>query len=434
MPSFRRGISIPLRGSSPRVRRAIGLLAAVGLLLATGSPLAADSAHELASAHFLVQYTVGTGDDAVAAEYAALVRDAMEEAYRVLVTEGGFSLLPGQISVLIRRSEDAEYGSEYLDEDAQGNPRPVIEIAPESSMKDAIADLVVRPTVEEEVRSTAAHELFHAVQETLALRGTYDFSEIWLTEALATWAQELVVPRADDYLDSAIDFLVGPDSLSFFSRTYDAGIFWTFVAARHGAEAVRHVMTASAAYEGRYVVDAAFREKHLTFDDLWEAFAVALAAGTLPDGDVIATLLPDPSATVRSPRTKGLALPPSVWRGEWQGGTLTIGEVNARNPSPILPEFAEDPVGSPLRVAHAYGIDLLDLTSAAARPFEILLSGDAGTAFRANVVIGQGATQRTARLVPEAPLQIEGASGRIRIVVTRGEAGTGAYTLTVREG
>ena len=132
-----------------------------------------------------------------------------------------------------------------------------------------MADSVVPVSLEDEVKSTAAHELFHVIQDTLALERENDMSDLAFVESLATWAQEEVVPAANDYLEPALDFLVAPDSLSFFHRTYDAGIFWVFLASRHGgAQAIRRVMAATESFDGRFAIESAFQSDGLSFLDL----------------------------------------------------------------------------------------------------------------------------------------------------------------------
>ena len=263
-------------------------------------------------------------------------------------------------------------------------------------------------------------------------------SDLFFVESLATWAQEEAAPGADDYLESALDFLVGPDSLGFFHRTYDAGIFWVFVASRYGgAEAIREVLAATVAFDGRYAVEAAFQAKGVSFLDLWEAFSVSLAAERFPDAERVRTLfaLRDPEAKSQKPR-RWVELPPPVYHGTWDGGETTIDRVTQTSDAPHASEFAEDPPGSLLRVAHAYGIDFLHLTAAVDRRLEISFFGELGTEFRAAVVARRGSETLTWSLVPEKPVLVETPNlfDEIRIVVTRGEAGTGAYRLTLREG
>jgi len=263
-------------------------------------------------------------------------------------------------------------------------------------------------------------------------------SDLLFVESLATWAQEEVVPLANDYLEPALDFLVAPDALGFFHRTYDAGIFWVFLASRHGeAQAIRRVMTSSATFDGRYAIEDAFAAEGLSFLDLWEEFAVALAAESVPDADRIKTLfpLPDPEAKSQRP-TRFVELPPPVVQGTWSGGEVTIDRVTVASETSYDSEFEEDPVGAALRVAHAYGIDFLHLVAKGELPMTIAFSGDQGTEFRVDVITRRGPSVTSQRLSQGTPIRIDLPSSydEIRVVVTRGEAGSGTYHLTLREG
>jgi hypothetical protein len=399
-------------------------------------PAFADHFRQLASEHFLIHYTVGTGEDAVTTEYANLVRDALEEAYVGLIDREEFVIIDMRIHVDIVGGQYGEMGAEYFDTTSNGDPLPVIEIATEEIMQGVLYDLVVPCTLRDMVRSTATHELFHVIQDSLALDGKNDMSDLIFVEATATWAQEAIVPESNDYLDPALDFLLGPDSIAFFHRTYDAGIFWVFVSSRHGgSEAIKRVLAASADCDGRYAIDYAFQEEGLTFDDLWEEFAIALASGTTPDADLIKTMFPLATEDGKSrSSTRWVVLPTPVYTGTWSGVPIDIERVNFESAAPYFPWFAEDPIGTPLRVAHAYGIDFLDLPSSTEQTMEIAFAGDTGTVFRVNVVAQKGSNTSVYHLTADAPVSIEYPDryDAIRIVITRGEAGTGSYSLTIR--
>jgi len=420
------------------VRRSLVLSVLLLIACAPSLSLFADSQRQLESDHFLLTYSVSDGVEAGATAYASSVRDALEAAYQVLVIQDRFPAPKAKVEVSLVKTQSGEFGSEYLVQADDGSLEPAIDIATEAAMQDALSGSVVAVTLEDEVQSTAAHELFHAIQDTLALESQNDMSDLLFVESLATWAQEEVVPLANDYLEPALDFLVAPDGLSVLYRTYDAGIFWVFLASVHGgAQAIRRVMASSATFDGLYVVENAFATEGLSFLDLWEEFAVALAAETVPDADRIKTLfpLPDPQAKSQRP-TRFVELPPPVYQGMWSGGEVTIDRVTAASEAPYESEFQQDPVGASLRVAHAYGIDFLHLTASAERPMTIAFSGDPGTQFRVDVVTRRGSSVTSQRLSQDAPVRIDLPSScdEIRVVVTRGEPGTGTYHLTLREG
>ena len=147
------------------------IVPALGFVIAaTLSTVArADYPRQLASDHFLLTYDVGTGPDATSGEYAASVRDALEAAYQILVVKDGFPVPEGPIETDLVMTESGEFGSESMATGEDGQPRPVIEIAVKRGMEDAMANSVVPVSLEDEVKSTAAHELFHVIQDTLAL-------------------------------------------------------------------------------------------------------------------------------------------------------------------------------------------------------------------------------------------------------------------------
>jgi hypothetical protein len=184
---------------SPRVLLAgfLTLFLIAGLAL----PAFADHSRQLASEHFLIHYTVGTGEDAVTTEYANLVRDALEEAYVGLIDRAGFSIIDTRIRVDILGGQHGEMGAEYFDTTSSGDPLPVIEIATEEIMGGVLYDLVIPCTLRDMVRSTATHELFHVIQDSLALDGKNDMSDLIFVEATATWD----LRRGDGHLGTGGD-------------------------------------------------------------------------------------------------------------------------------------------------------------------------------------------------------------------------------------
>jgi len=414
--------------------RLVGCALALFLLSLTVQSVGFGQSLELGSEHFVVYYET-SGTDAVSPDYARLVRDAFETAYEVLVDRYGFPIVDARIEVEITSGDGTELGSEYLDEEGPAGPVPVITIATSGVIAEACSSMYVPCTVEGLVRSTAAHELFHAVEDTLFLRRSNDISEAAFVEPFAVWAQEGVYPEVNDYLEDALDFLLAPDSISFFSRTYDAGMFWVFIAARHGgAAAIARVMEESVVYEGRYAIDAAFADQGLTFLDTWEEFAIAAGAGDLPDQGVIDRLVeqapPDVKTNVRPVAAR---LPVLTYSGVWTGMAATIDAPNVENTSPYDLWYRDDPPGTPLRVAHAYGIDYLSLTPTSPKGMEISFSGDRETTFRADVLTLTPDGYAVHPLTEEDPVEIESPESYagILIVVTRAEAGSGDYSITL---
>ena len=267
----------------------IGLCA---ILIVLGSCLVGLAAlQQRTSEHFAIFYDDGWGD--VSESYSLLVEDSLEFAYDFFLAEG-FAIFPGLIRVDILETYVGELGAEYLELDEEGNWTPVIEIATENIMNDYLSYTYIDTSLEDLVASTCAHELFHVIQDFHSLHSIGDISEQSFVEAQATAIQEAVFPTANDYLDPALDFLLAPDSMAFFQRSYDAGVFWVYMLDRFDVQIFLHLMISSALYEGRHAIDHALEPMGLSFFDVWTDFAVALATGTLPDSDVIATSLPQP--------------------------------------------------------------------------------------------------------------------------------------------
>ena len=400
-------------------------------ILASFVITASAATQQLRSAHFAISYQerFGTSQDS----YARLVQRSLESAYD-LFTEAGFEILPGRIEVEILETNAGELGAEYLEFDENGDPIAHIEIASESIMTDYLTYAYVESSIEDLVLSTCAHELFHVVQDTHSLYGTGDMSEQSFVEPHATAIQEHVVPDANDYLDPALEFLLAPDSIAFFQRSYDAGIFWVYVLDRFGIQSIKDLMTASARHDGRHAADRAFASRGFTFFEVWADFALALATATLPDSNVLHTLVPVAEGSGWWQRDREPALvPPLVYQGTWTGETLDIHTVNAANESEYVPTYEDDPIGSKLRVAHAYGIDILEIQVASAAPMEIEFSGDASTQFLTSIALEIGGSWSTSTFESVFAPQLDETT-RFRIVITRSEPGTGDYNLIIRPG
>ena len=399
--------------------------------------VAAPFQRQLTSDHFRITYTSGVGADAVSATYARLVRDSLEAAYAALVVERGFEIFPGRIDTYIANLECGAMGTEYLDE--SGNtPRPVIEIATQAVMEKALYTLWSEITLEDLVRSTAAHELFHVIQDYATIEGENDISEAVFVEAHATAIQEIVVPSADDYLDPALDFFLAPDSMAFFQRTYEAGVFWVFAFERlEPTQLLRDLMAASAIYEGLYALDDALRAHGTSLPALWGEFATGFATGRLPDQQAIHEITDVVEETIRWETGQTLAqplfFPIPVHIAEWSGAGLVIDRVNSEGWGSWYGSYREDPLDSPLRVAHAYGIDAIDILPTSDHAVTISFTGDEETAFQVFVACEQTGVWTTKSLARDTAwtLSSPGSFDRIRVIVTRSEPGTGTYSITL---
>lgn len=401
------------------------------ILVILGSCLVGVAAlQQRTSKHFAIFHEDGFAG--VSRSYSRLIEESLEFAYDFFLAEG-FAIFPGLIRVDILETSGGELGAEYLALDEAGNWSPVIEIATENIMDDYLYYYsYVEPSLEDLVASTCAHELFHVIQDYHSLQGTGDISEQSFVETQATAIQEAVFPTANDYLDPALDFLLAPDSIAFFQRTYDAGIFWVYVMDRFGLQSILDLMDSSALYDGRYAIDHAFAPSGLSFFDVWIDFAVSLATGTLPDSAVIATLVPQAESSGWSTKTPHPAsIPPVVFRDTWMGTPINIATVNATNESDVLPMYEDDPIGTELRVAHAYGIDVLEIMIEDKTPMRIEFHGDTKTHFRTVIASETSSGWSSTPFETSIGLQPDATTIRIRIIITRSEPGTGEYTLSI---
>jgi len=412
--------------------RVRGVLVLTLLMAAAGCLFGFAALRERISEHFVIFYDAGFGLDAVTESYSHLVEESLEFAYDFFLAEG-FSIFPGLIEVDILETHSGELGAEYLDTDDAGNLVPVIEIAVESIMTDYLLHAYADTSLEDLVASTCAHELFHVIQDYHSLHGIGDISEQSFVEAQATAIQEIVIPTANDYLDPALDLLLAPDSMAFFQRSYDAGVFWVYVMDRFGLQSILDLMDSSALYDGRHAIDHAFAPLGLSFFDIWVDFAVSLATGSLLDSEVIATLVPQDEGSGWWTKTREPApIPAVVFREMWTGTPIDIKVVNAANQSEYRPPYEDDAIGTELRVAHAYGIDILEITINDYSPMTIQFDGDSETQFLTVVASETNAVWSSTMFETSIDLQPAEGMERIRIVITRSEPGTGQYTLTIK--
>jgi hypothetical protein len=394
----------------------------VVLMSAAGIESGASQVHA-ESKHFVITYGAGTSFD-----YAQLVQRGLEAAYDLFVVHSAFATFPAAVEVVIPDEGTDSMGAQYLDSDDAGNPLPVIEIAPEASMQAAADATSTGLSLTDAVLSTTAHEFFHVLQDYASLNGAGDISEPAFIEPLATAVQEVAAPNADDYIDAADDFLLAPDAMSFFDRGYDGGLFWVFVLDRYGGlDAIRRVMKASATYDGSQAIDHAFAAEGFTFLDLWAKFAIALATNALPDAGAIAKLLAMWRSELGLP---GLNLPPALAAAEWTGVQTVMDRVTETSPADALLGYTDSALGAQLRVAHPYGIDVVSIRPKSAAPLAISVRAPTATDFRI-AVIGRraGAWELLSPSGRDALVHSPQRYEELRVILTRGETGSGSYTV-----
>ncbi len=381
------------------------------------------SSARVESKHFVITY-----DPETAFAYVQLVERGLEAAYDAFVVHSSFPTFPAAVEVRIPSGDMDGMGAEYLETNAMGDPLPVIEIAPQASMAAAADAISIGLSLEQAVLSTTAHEFFHVLQDYASLHGEGDVSESAFIEPLATAVQEVAAPGADDYVDAAVGFLFAPDNVSFLDRGYDGGLFWVFVLDRYGGlDAVRRVMAASAAADGAQAIDRAFAEQGLSFLDLWAKFAAALATDTLPDAAAVAKL-------AQVWRTElGLAelwLPTPIAIARWGGRPITMDRVTEDSPAGAVLGYSDSALDSALRVSHPYGIDVVSIEPQSSAPLDISVVAEPEADFRIAFVGRRGESWDLLSLFGrEFVLRNPSRYDEIRVVLTRGETGSGSYTV-----
>jgi hypothetical protein len=410
-------------------RRGTLFLAALVVLLTSAAGVESSASHvRVESKHFVITYDSGTSFD-----YVRLVQRGLEAAYDLFVVRAAFATFPTAALVIVLDEETGSMGAEYLDSDDAGNPVPVIEIASEASMQAAADTTSTGLSLTQAVSSTTAHEFFHVLQDYASLNGVGDISEPAFVEPLATAIQEIAAPNANDYIDAAADFLLAPDAMSFFDRGYDGGLFWVFVLDPYGGlDAVRRVMKASATYDGSQAIDHAFAAEGFTFLDLWAKFAIALGTNTLPDAGVLAKLLASWRSELDLP---GLYLPPAVAVAEWTGAPVMIDRVTETSPAAALLGASDSAqgaqlLGAELRVAYPYGIDVVSIRPRSTASLAIAVTASAATDFRIAVTGRRdGAWDLLSLSGRDVLVRNPQRYEELRIILTRGETGTGSYTI-----
>ncbi len=404
-----------------RCRGAAVALVALAICASAWSAGAGPSRVE--SKHFVVVYDAATSFD-----YVRLVERGLEAAYDVFVTRAAFQTFSTSVEVRIPGAGMDGMGSESLETDALGDPIPVIEIAPQASMAAAAEGVATGLSLEEAVLSTTAHEFFHVLQDYASLTGSGDVSESAFVEPIATAVQEIAAPHADDYVDAAADFLLAPDARSFFDRGYDGGLFWVFVLDRYGGlDAIRRVMAASATDDGVEAIERAFAAQGLTFIDLWAKFAAALATGTLPDAGAIEKLTRGLRAELG--RTE-FRLPTPIAVASWTGTRATIDRVTEDSPAELVLGYTDSALGSALKVTYPYGIDVIAIRPQSSAALAISVAAAETTDLRVAFVARRGKTWDLLSLAGrELVVSRPDRFAEIRVLVTRGEAGSGAYIV-----
>ena len=137
-----------------------------------------------------------------------------------------------------------------------------------------------------------------------------------------------------------------------------------------------------------------------------------------------------------------LYLPPTVAVADWTGAPAIIDRVTETSPAAALLGTSDSAIGDQLlgtqfpgdqlRVAYPYGIDIVSIHPRSASPLAISVIASAATDFRVAVVGRRGGawdllSPSGRNVLVRSPERYE----EIRVILTRGEAGSGTGSYTV---
>lgn len=272
--------------------------------------------------HFRIHYTT-SGNDAVLPgdsngnglpDYVENVASAMEESYRVEVTEMGWAAPPSdgqeggdnRFDVYLENifgDGTAGYADGGFDEMIVGdnpNTAPLETNASWSYMAldndfAELDDYEVAPegvvvTVEEYMRSTAAHEFMHAIQYG------YDSGEPadWMWEAIATWVQDEVYDDVNDANEELVAVFKSPDTCQVAyggeeriddeNHWYGMWVFFRYLSERHGRDVVREVWESTVSYDGYDALDATLQARGSSLDGELDGFFLSLLTRNYDEG------------------------------------------------------------------------------------------------------------------------------------------------------
>lgn len=241
------------------------------------------------SEHFRIHYTTN-GKDATNRDFATLVSEAMENAWTSEIEVLGWPAPPDDSGLggdarmdvyLIDTLDRRGYGflGQAVPLPAVGdNPNtPEIErfAAPsalrlENDFVETLGETDI--SIADLVRSTAAHEFHHAIQDG------YDSSEphTWYFEATAVWIETLVYPKIQAAARFVQDNYSFPEACFGQSRSWDSILRygdWMFIqslADAHGQDIVKRLWTNIAQYDG-------FEALEQTLNDVDDTVGEALA-------------------------------------------------------------------------------------------------------------------------------------------------------------
>lgn len=389
------------------------------LLLLVSLPLAALAApasfdpgtfgHSLRSEHFTIYYNT-SGNGAIAPEQGQAVADAMELAYRRLITEGGLRPLRMLPEPVVAGVDRRELGGTNTSEAMAYRQWIFINVA-----QGDWATLY----------ATCAHELFHSIQWNYLANG-FDTGDDWVIEGTAPAAAYLAF--ADDpataasLLDNHMDEYWRSHGEPLKSQAYAPSLFWYSVASRYG---------------GLPFLDRFFQLADALGWERGLQLAVLEAGG--PDDTTFDTLFRDFMLTLP---TGGIPLPYPPGAGRWaaDGWLSFAGDPVRLSRAPVLAGLADSGAAfaayPPLRVPTwaFHGFTLSTAGAGSRLPLRVRLSGDPNLELYA-LVQGEDGTWRGLRAAfPGGGLVLPpvGAGQTVTLLVARlGTVGNGRYAISI---
>jgi hypothetical protein len=262
-----------------RLLLAAGLV--VALLFALTVPVLADGDSfnpkdwplHINTKHFIIYYT-DQGPERVDPADAKAAAAAMEDAYDRLITRGGLPpVLQTPFPVVVQVGEEG-VGGTMLPTDLAYKQHITLNV----TMLDWTT-----------WQSTAAHELFHAIQWVLWGWDPPDRDD-WVVEGTAAVVPLLAYADRPELAAQMVDDHLGGywsgHSDSLYEQSYDASLFWYDLARRYGGlDFLHRFIYWGANYDFRVAAQLAALEggapADTTFDSLYRQFLIDLATGQI---------------------------------------------------------------------------------------------------------------------------------------------------------
>jgi len=375
---------------------------------ATSSVNPTDYRWSIRTPHFVIYYNT-TGNDAIAPQQGQAVADAMELAYRRLITDGHLRPLRQQPETVVAGMATRDVGGTNNSE-AMAFRQWIFVNVGEGDWTTLYA--------------TCAHELFHSIQWNYMANGFAKIDD-WVIEGTAPAAAYLAFaddgPTTTSLLYSHLGQYWSAHGDTLQNQKYAPSLFWYTLASRFGG--------------------LTFFDRFLQYADAagWERAAqLAAVEGGAPDDTTFDTLFRD--FLLRLP-TGGIPLSfPADSAGHWvnDGWISFAGNPVRLSYAPVLAGFADNGKAfaafPPLRVPPwaVHGFSLAATGAGAGVPVRVRLSGDPNLELYALLQGPDGSWQGLRAAFPAGGLvlpPLAGGQSATLLVARMGTTGNGRYAL-----